>query len=90
MHLAVCLGATLTASHVYMVNVWDAGLDYVMDFQGFLGAVMVALILAISRPRASYYAAFSSLLVGSCDSPSIRGVNLRGRSFLIWRGGFFE
>lgn len=59
-HLAVCLGATLTASHVYMVNVWDAGLDYVMDFQGFLGAVMVALILAISRPRASYYAAFSS------------------------------
>ena len=54
-HLAVCLGATLTASHVYMVNVWDAGLDYVMDFQGFLGAVMVALILAISRPRASYY-----------------------------------
>ena len=45
----------LSTAHLYMINVWDASLITAVFFEGFLGTTMIAVILAISRPRIGEY-----------------------------------
>ena len=55
---AIYLFATLTCAHFYLSSVWDNSLSLAMFPEGFIGTAMVALVLAISRPRVGEYSAF--------------------------------
>ena len=53
----------LSVAHLYMINVWDDALSAVVFFEGFLGTMMVGLILAISRPRVGEYSSLYARLL---------------------------
>ena len=61
--LAIHLLVILSVAHLYMINVWDDVLSTVVFFQGFLGTTMVAIILAISRPRVGEYSSLYARLL---------------------------
>ena len=61
--LAIHLLVILSVAHLYMINVWDDVLSTVVVFQGFLGTTMVAVILAISRPRVGEYSSLYARLL---------------------------
>ncbi len=61
--LAIHLLAILSVAHLYMINVWDDVLSTAVFFQGFLGTSMVAIILAISRPRVGEYSSLYARLL---------------------------
>ena len=53
----------LSVAHLYMINIWDVGLSIVVFFEGFLGTTMVAVILALSRPRVGEYSSLYNRLL---------------------------
>ena len=50
--------ATLLLTHAYMTGVWGDGISNVIFFEGFVGTIMIAVILAISRPKIGEYSRF--------------------------------
>ena len=46
-----------------MINAWENALSTAVFFEGFLGTTMVAVILAISRPRVGEYSSFYARLL---------------------------
>lgn len=50
--------ATLLLTHAYMAGVWGDGISNVIFFEGFVGTIMIAVILAISRPKIGEYSRF--------------------------------
>ena len=61
--LVIHLLVILTVAHLYMINVWNGILSTVVFFEGFLGTTLVAVILAISRPRVGEYSSLYARLL---------------------------
>jgi hypothetical protein len=68
--LAIHLLVILSVAHLYMINAWENALSTAVFFEGFLGTTMVAVILAISRPRVGEYSSFYARLLWGLAIPT--------------------